>query len=385
MDYWVDIFNITLIFSIFSMSLNLLMGYAVQVSVAHAAFGAIGGYTAAYLSANLGAGFFEGLVFGSAAAGLIGLVVSLPALRLSPDYLILLTIAVSSIVLAIVSAVTELGGACGMIADKPADLGPWLGGQLLYPHQWIPVLLIVSGLVFLLCRRFGESPWGRVLRAIRDDDIAARALGRDVFAFKVAVLTSTAAMAGLAGVLLYYYNQLASPSVYGFNVSLEIFAMTVFGGLGNLYGSILGAAVLQLLQPLLEIAVRVDPGRAFYHSAYHLWLRPSCDDASPAARFDPGRFFAFPVYRRSLLLRRAYRKSGRRACLGHGNAAATTCAARRAFAGCPSPRSVEIIRWHRRLPRSQHGFDEGTHRGAGRPQRGGQDDRLQSADRRDTR
>jgi branched-chain amino acid transport system permease protein len=263
MDYWLDILNMTLIFSVFAMSLNLLMGYTGQVSVAHAAFGAIGGYTAAYVSAHTGLGFWEGLALGAAAACLVGLVVSLPALRLSPEYLILLTIAVSSIVLAIVGAVSALGGAYGMVADKPADLGPWLGGQLLFPHQWTPFLLVSTALAFLVCRRFGESPWGRILRGIRDDEIAVRALGRDVFAFKVTVFAFTAAMAGFAGVLLYYYNQLASPSVYGFNVSLQIFAMTVFGGLGNLYGSMLGAAILQLLQPALEMTIRIDPGKAF--------------------------------------------------------------------------------------------------------------------------
>jgi branched-chain amino acid transport system permease protein len=262
MDFWLDILNMTLIFSVFAMSLNLLVGYTGQVSVAHAAFGAIGGYTAAYLSANFGSGFAEGLLVGFLAAGVVGFAVSLPALRLSPEYLILLTIAVSSIVLAVVGAVTELGGAYGMVADKPADLGPF-GGPLLFPHQWVPLLLVITALIYLLCWRMGESPWGRILRSIRDDETAVRALGRDVFAFKVTVFTLTAAIAGLAGVLLYYYNQLASPSVYGFNVSLQIFAMTVFGGLGNLYGSILGAAVLQLLQPLLELAINVDPGKAF--------------------------------------------------------------------------------------------------------------------------
>jgi branched-chain amino acid transport system permease protein len=265
MEYWLDILNMTLIFSVFAMSLNLLMGYAGQVSVAHAAFGAIGGYTAAYLSAHTGLGFWEGLALGALAAGAVGLIVSLPALRLSPEYLILLTIAVSSIVLAIVGAVSELGGAYGMVADKPADLGPWLGGQLAFPQQWTPFLLVMTALVFAICRRFGESPWGRILRGIRDDEIAVRALGRDVFSFKTTVFALTAAMAGLAGVLLFYYNQLASPSVYGFNVSLQIFAMTVFGGLGNLYGSILGAAVLQALNPLLEATIRVDPGQAFLY------------------------------------------------------------------------------------------------------------------------
>jgi branched-chain amino acid transport system permease protein len=263
MDYWLDILNLVLIFSIFSVSLNLLIGYAGQVSVAHAAFGAIGGYLAAFLAAQAGLGFWPGLILGAIGAGLVGLVVSFPALRLSPEYLILLTIAVSSIVLAIVSAVPSLGGALGLVADQPANLAPLMDVDLTFPYQWTLPLLAFAAANYALCRRMGESAWGRVLRGIRDDDVAARALGRDVYAFKIVVFTVTAALAGLAGVLLFYYLQLASPSVYGFNVSLEIFAMTIFGGLGNLGGSLLGALILELLQPVLEKVVRIDPDHAF--------------------------------------------------------------------------------------------------------------------------
>jgi branched-chain amino acid transport system permease protein len=263
MDYWWNILNLILIFSVFSISLNLLLGYAGQVSVAHAAFGAIGGYLAAYLGAHAGFGFLPGLAVGAAGAGLVGLLVSLPALRLSSEYLILLTIAVSSIVLAIVGAVPALGGNLGLVAEQPADLSPLPGGQLLFPSDWVVPLLVVTAATYLICRRMGESAWGRVLRGIRDDDIATRALGHNVVAYKAAVFGITAAFAGLAGVLLFYYNQIASPDVYGFNVSLMIFAMVIFGGLGNFAGSILGAAVLELLQPLLEKVVNIDPSKAF--------------------------------------------------------------------------------------------------------------------------
>ena len=263
MDYWWDILNLVLIFSIFAISLNLLVGYTGQVSVAHAAFGAIGGYIAAYLSTKTGLDFWPALAAGAFGAGLAGVLMSLPALRLSPEYLVLLTIAVSSIVLAIVGAVGELGGAYGMIATRAADLTPLPGGELLFPRQWVVPLLAFTALTYLICRRMGESAWGRVLRAIRDDEIAARALGCNVVAFKVVVFGVTSAFAGLAGVLLFYYNQIASPSVYGLDVSLKIFAMTIFGGLGNFLGSILGAAVLQLMQPMLEKIIQIDPGQAF--------------------------------------------------------------------------------------------------------------------------
>ena len=263
MDYWWDILNLVLIFSIFAISLNLLVGYTGQVSVAHAAFGAIGGYIAAYLSTKTGLDFWPALAAGAFGAGLAGVLMSLPALRLSPEYLVLLTIAVSSIVLAIVGAVGELGGAYGMIATRAADLTPLPGGELLFPRQWVVPLLAFTALTYLICRRMGESAWGRVLRAIRDDEIAARALGCNVVAFKVVVFGVTSAFAGLAGVLLFYYNQIASPSVYGLDVSLKIFAMTIFGGLGNFLGSVLGAAVLQLMQPMLEKIIQIDPGQAF--------------------------------------------------------------------------------------------------------------------------
>ena len=263
MDYWWDILNLVLIFSIFAISLNLLVGYTGQVSIAHAGFGAIGGYTAAYLSAKTGLPFWPALAAGAFGAGSAGVLMSLPALRLSPEYLVLLTIAVSSIVLAIVGAVPELGGAYGMIASNPANLAPLPGGDLVFPHQWVLPLIVFTAFTYLVCYRMGKSAWGRVLRAIRDDEIAARALGCNVFAFKVVVFGITSAFAGLAGALLFYYNQIASTSVYGLDVSLKIFAMTIFGGLGNFTGSIFGAAVLQLLQPMIEKVVRIDPGQAF--------------------------------------------------------------------------------------------------------------------------
>lgn len=263
MQYWWNILDLILIFSVFSVSLNLLLGYAGQVSVAHAAFGAIGGYLAAYLAVHAGVGFYPGLAIGAFGAALIGVFVSLPALRLSPEYVILLTIAVSSIVISIVSAVPALGGAYGIIAPKAADLSPVPGGPLLEPGEWVIPLLVVVAFTYLVCRRMGESAWGRVLRGIRDDETAVRAVGRHVYAFKVVVFGLTAGFAGLAGVLLFYYNGLASPDVYGFNVGLAIFAMVIFGGLGNFVGAILGAATVELLQPLLEKLINLEPGKAF--------------------------------------------------------------------------------------------------------------------------
>lgn len=263
MQYWLSILDEIFIYVIFAVSLNLLMGYAGQISVAHGAFGAIGGYTAAFLAVNHHVAALPALLLGMAAAFVIGLVVSLPALRLSPEYLILLTIAVSSIVLLTVAAVPELGGSYGLILPTAADFSPLPGGSLLLPGQWVLPLLAASVAVVAVCWRMGESPWGRVLRAIRDDELATLALGKNVSAYKAAVFGITAGLAGLAGALLFFFNQLASPDVYSFNVSLAIFAMVIFGGVGNLRGSVAGAVVLVLLQPLLEKVIQVDPSKSF--------------------------------------------------------------------------------------------------------------------------
>ena len=259
MQYWLNVLNQVFIFSILAISLNLLVGYAGQISVAHAAFGAVGGYTAAYLSLHEATPFPLAVLIGVVLAAVVGAIVSGPALRLTSEYLILLTIAVSTIITSVVTSVSELGGAYGLLGIKESN---FFGAVLKNPSDYVPLFLILTLVVYLVCRRIGESPYGRVLRGIRDDDIATRALGKNVLRFKVTVFALTAAMAGLAGGLLAFYNKLASPGEFGFDTSLSIFIMVILGGMGNLVGSILGAAAITLAQPLLEKALSLSPETA---------------------------------------------------------------------------------------------------------------------------
>lgn len=259
MQYWLNVLNQIFIFSIFAISLNLLVGYAGQISVAHAAFGAVGGYTAAYLSLHESTPFPLAVLIGVVLAAVVGAIVSGPALRLASEYLILLTIAVSTIITSVVTSVSVLGGAYGLLGIKESN---FFGAVLKNPSDYVPLFLILTLVVYLVCRRIGESPYGRVLRGIRDDDIATRALGKNVLRFKVTVFALTAAMAGLAGGLLAFYNKLASPGEFGFDTSLSIFIMVILGGMGNLVGSILGAAAITLAQPLLEKALSLSPEKA---------------------------------------------------------------------------------------------------------------------------
>ncbi|MFT3853291.1 MAG: branched-chain amino acid ABC transporter ATP-binding protein/permease [Ilumatobacteraceae bacterium] len=252
-------FDQILIFSIFALSLNVLLGYAGQVSVAHASFGAVGGYTVGYMALTHGWNVLWAVLLGAVLAGVVGAVVALPALRLSVEYLILLTLGVSSVLLGLFTTFPQLGGTYGLIGIPPASI---FGHQLLETTDWIAPLVVATVVVYLICHRLGESAYGRVLKGIRDDDQATVSLGKSVVTYKVVVFGVTCGMAGLAGGLLAGLNSLATPSQFGFDISLSIFAMVIFGGTGNLFGSILGAATVVLTKPLLEWAVSLAPETA---------------------------------------------------------------------------------------------------------------------------
>src|SRR3954469_1236378 len=148
MTYWVDILDQALIFSIFAVSLNVLMGIGGQVSAAHAAFGAVGGYAAGYLSQTHHLGFGECLIIAMVLATLVGLLVSLPAIGLAGEYLILLTLTVQTIVLVVISSVGSLGGEFGLTEIKAANA---FGKDLIRPGDWVVWLLIIAGMVWAAC------------------------------------------------------------------------------------------------------------------------------------------------------------------------------------------------------------------------------------------
>ena len=238
-----------LIFICFAVSLNLLQGYAGQVSVAHAAFGAVGGYALAYLVLNAHVGALEAMLAGTLGAALVGAAVAFPALRLTTEWLILLTLAVQTIIVSLVTTVSALGGTYGLQNISGLTI---FGHELDQPSDMFPLFLVLTVLVYAVCWRIGESPYGRVLRGIREDEIACRSLGKNVFLFKTVVFGVTAGMAGLAGAMQVINISVASPPLFAFDQSSTMVAMVVVGGAGNLLGSIVGVAVLVLLGPLFE-------------------------------------------------------------------------------------------------------------------------------------
>jgi branched-chain amino acid transport system permease protein len=251
--------NLIAIYAIYAVSLNVLLGYAGQLSVAHAAFGAVGGYMAAYLGVNHGWSFLPGLLVGGAAAGVVGVLASLPAMYLDVRFVILLTLALSTAIIAVVGAIPALGGATGLTSLPFPTV---FGHTLATPSQFFTFALILGLIVLATCWRMVHSPFGRVLRGIREDELATRGVGKNVVYYKVFVFGATAAMAGAAGVLFAFYNASIQPSSFDLSQSLEIIAMVVIGGTANLLGSILGAAILVLLDPFLQDVVNFGPNTA---------------------------------------------------------------------------------------------------------------------------
>jgi len=258
-EQFFDYATLITIYSIYALSLNVLLGYAGQLSVAHAAFGAVGGYLAAYLATTHGWGLLPGLLVGAPAAGVVGVLASIPALYLDIRFLILLTLALSTAILAVIGAIPALGGQTGLTAVGIPSI---FGLSLAQPSQFFRLGLIVALLTLLVCWRMAHSPFGRVLRGLRDDEVATRGVGKNIVRYKVTVFGVTAAMAGAAGVLLSTYNASIQPSGFDLSQSMMIIAMVVIGGTANLLGSILGASAIVLLDPLLTKVINVDPDTA---------------------------------------------------------------------------------------------------------------------------
>lgn len=249
-----------LVFATFALSLNLLLGYAGQVSVAHAAFGAVGGYV--FAAGTMTAGLPSGVALVGAPifAGLLGLLVGLPALRLSEEYLILLTLAVQTIVVTFLNASPDFGGPYGL----PVSGVELFGVPLVQPIDFLPWFLALAGLVAVVCWRVGESPFGRVLKGIRQDPELTRSLGKRVYRSKLVVFTLAAACAGIAGTMLVLLNSIATPQLFSFDQSVAILAMVVIGGRANALGAALGAALIVLLEPFLELVLQLPPQQASF-------------------------------------------------------------------------------------------------------------------------
>ena len=250
MDYLLHILIMCGIYAILSISLNLLVGYTGLPAFGHAAFSCVGAYTSSLLALDLGWSPWLGLVAGGVVAAVVGVVVAVPSLRIRGDYLALTTFGLAMIVYGVAKNWIGLTrGPLGLPGIPGFSLAGWsLSANWAY-------LILVAAIVAVTVWAIGRivhSPFGRVLNGIREDEIATATLGKDVDRFKVTVFAVGAFFAGVAGVLYAHYVTFIDPSSFTLMESILILLMIVFGGLGSITGSMVGAVLLVVFPEILR-------------------------------------------------------------------------------------------------------------------------------------
>lgn len=250
--YLFRVVELTMIFGILAASLNLVTGSAGLVSLGHAAFYAIGAYTTALLAVRYGTGVATNLAASAVVAAIIAFLVAIPAIRLVRIFFTVATLSVGEIINIVITNWDGLTrGPMGVRGIPPFQLLHYdLGGR------WgsYYVIAAVSLLAVWIAHRLTHSYYGNALRALREDDQSAGAMGIDVRLLKIGVFSISGGMAGMAGCLLAHSTGFISPDMFGLDESLLILTMVVVGGLGSLPGALIGACVLILVPEIAREA-----------------------------------------------------------------------------------------------------------------------------------
>ena len=249
-DYFVSQLVFVWIYSVVGLGLMLLTGYTGQVSMGHAAFLAMGAYTEAYLQ-KMGWPFLLSLPSAALIAGITGVVVGLPALRVKGMYLAIATMAFGFIVEEGVTRTDGItGGNSGITLGSLQLLGIAIDSETSFYYLCLAVLILcIVGVLNLL-----RSPTGRAFVAIRDSEISAQSMGIQLARYKTIAFALSAALAGIAGALYAHKLRFLSPEQFTFLQSVELLIMIVIGGVGSIHGAIFGAAFWILAQQLIVTA-----------------------------------------------------------------------------------------------------------------------------------
>lgn len=223
---------------ILAVSLNLITGFTGQFTLGHAAFMAVGAYVSAIFTAKLNQPFIVAIIAAGIAASIAGIIIGIPTLRLKGDYLAIATLGFGEIVRILALNIDYIGGAIGF-NDIPQYTN-W---------TWIFVMTVLT---ILLISNFIKSYHGRACISIRENEIAAEAMGINTTFYKVLAFAIGAFFAGIAGALYANYFYFIKPDSFGFMKSIDILVIVVFGGMGSITGSIVGAVALSVISTFLQ-------------------------------------------------------------------------------------------------------------------------------------
>jgi branched-chain amino acid transport system permease protein len=236
------------IFALAVIGLNLLMGFAGQVSLGHAGFLGIGAYAVAIGPTHLNVPSWLCLLAGAALSGLVAYVVGRPILRLKGHYLAVATLGFGLLIaIVLTNEAAWTGGPDGMSVPRLVLFGWAVHGSVVW--YWVAAVTLVAGVAIAL--NLIDSPSGRALQAIHDSETAALVLGVPVARKKLVVFVISAVYASVAGSYLALFNGHVTPDIAGFLRSIELVAMVVLGGMGSVFGSLVGAALLVILPQAL--------------------------------------------------------------------------------------------------------------------------------------
>jgi branched-chain amino acid transport system permease protein len=250
MNYLLHIFIMLCIYGILALSLNLLIGYAGLFSICHAAFYGIGAYASTLLMIKAGLNFFPALIGGIFVSSLFAFLIGYPSLRLRGDYFILATLGFQLIVYSILyNWIGLTRGPYGIPGIPRASL---FG----FEFDSIPLFLLLSSVIFLLVLFFVKklyfSPFGRALKAIREDEIAASAMGKNLPLLKIWAFTVAGGVAAISGSLYATYVTYIDPTSFTLDESIFLIAVVLVGGSGNMKGPLVGALFMILLPEALR-------------------------------------------------------------------------------------------------------------------------------------
>lgn len=248
--YVLRIATMCLLYVMITLSLNLMVGFLGQMSFGHAAFYGIGAYTAAILTTTYDVPFLAAFVAAGIVAGLFGLLLGLPVLKLKGYYFTIITMVFCEIIRVVELNWMELTrGPLGIMAIPKPEI---LGFAFSTPQRLYFFMLVLVVLSAIVVHNIMNSRIGYAILAIRDDELAAGAMGIPVFRYKMIVFIISSLMVGLAGAFYACYSSYIDPSSFAASVSNNMLVMVIFGGLGNTVGSFIGAITLTVLPEMLR-------------------------------------------------------------------------------------------------------------------------------------
>jgi branched-chain amino acid transport system permease protein len=250
-DYYFTLLNFIGIYTLLVVGLNLLLGYAGQISLGHAAFFGLGAYTSGILTATYGVNPWLALVAGLVVSGAAAYLIGIPALKLRGYYLAMATLGFGIIIYIILNQAHDLtGGPSGLSGIPSLSLA---GFAFNSPRRLFLLIWIIVGVILWISANLVNSRTGRAIRALHDSEAGAESLGVDTFRMKLKIFVWSALYASLAGSLYAYTLNFIAPASFGFMFSIKLVTMVVLGGMASIWGSLLGAGVLTMLPEVLTV------------------------------------------------------------------------------------------------------------------------------------